>query len=113
MMENECNVPIINLNDYDVEIVNEFPEEVEKILSERSAILKNALFSSPVEGILPEHYWSMKKNKDEYIRRMRQYNEEMNKVIEAVTPIVATSIKTKFILTTKPPRLAEKFKEAK
>ena len=44
---------------------------------------------------------------------MRQYTEEMNKVIEAVTPIVATSIKTKFILTTKTPRLAEKFKEAK
>ena len=109
MIENECNVPI-NLNDYDVEIVNEFPKEVEKILSERSAMLKNALFSSPIEGILPEHYWSMECNKDEYIRRMRQYCEEMNKVIEAVTPIVATSIKTKFILT---PRLAEKFKEAK
>ena len=109
VIENECNVPI-NLNDYDVEIVNEFPEEVKKILSERSAILKNALFSSPVEGILPEHYWSMECNKDEYIRRMRQYAEEMNKVIEAVTHIVAMSIKTKFILT---PRLAEKFKEAK
>lgn len=111
-MGNECNVPI-NLNDYDVEIVNEFPEEVKKILSERSAILKNALFSSPIEGILPEHYWSMEGNKDEYIRRMRQYNDEMNKVIEAVVPIVATSIKTKFILTHKPPRLAAKFKEAK
>ena len=109
MIENECNVPI-NLNDYDVEIVNEFPKEVEKILSERSAMLKNALFSSPVEGILPEHYWSMEGNKDEYIRRIRQYNEEINKVIEAVTPIVATSIKTKFILT---PRLAKKFKDAK
>lgn len=100
-MGNECNVPI-NLKDYDVEIVNDFPKEVEKILSERSAILKNALFSSPVEGILPEHYWSMEGNKDEYIRRMRQYNEEMGKVIEAVVPIVATSIKTKFILTPKP-----------
>lgn len=91
----------INLNDYDVEIVNEFPEEVEKILSERSAILKNALFSSPIEGILPEHYWSMESNKDEYIRRMRQYNEEMDKVIKAFAPIIATSIKSKFILTPK------------
>lgn len=105
-MGNECNVPI-NLNDYDVEIVNEFPKEVEKIISERSAMLKNALFSSPIEGILPEHYWSMESNKDEYIRRMRQYCEEMNKVIEAVTPIVATSIKTKFILTPKSPRRAK------
>lgn len=100
MMGNECNVPI-NLNDYDVEIVNEFPEEIEKLLSERSAILKNALFSSPIDGILPEHYWSMEGNKDEYIRRMRQYNDEMYNVIKAVTPIIATSIKTKFILTPK------------
>jgi hypothetical protein len=91
----------INMNDYDVEIVNEFPEEVEKILSERSAILKKALFSSPIEGILPEHYWSMERNKDEYIRRMRQYSEEMDKVIKAVAPIIATSIKSKFILTPK------------
>lgn len=50
---------------------------------------------------------NMEENKDEYIRRMRQYNEEMNKVIEAVTPIVATSMKTKFILTPKPPNGAK------
>lgn len=100
-MGNECN-GIINLNDYNVEIVNEFPKEVEKILSERSAMLKNALFSSPIEGITPEHYWSMEGNKDEYIRRMRQYYDEMDKVIEAVVPIVTTSIKTKFILSPKP-----------
>lgn len=99
--------------DYDVKIVNEFPEEVKKILSERSAILKNALFSSPIEGILTEHYWSMESNKDEYIRRMRQYNEEMDKMIKAVAPIVATSIKTKFILTPKLPRLAEEIEEEK
>ena len=86
-MGNECNVPI-NLNDYDVEIVNEFPKDVEKILSERSAMLKNALFSSPIEGIPPEHYWSMEGNKDEYIRRMRQYNEEMDKVIKAALEAV-------------------------
>lgn len=48
VIENECNEPI-NLNDYDVEIVNEFPEEVAKILSERSAILKNALFHHPLK----------------------------------------------------------------
>lgn len=76
-------------------------------------MLKTHFFSSPIEGILPEHYWSMERNKDEYIHSMRQYNEEMDKVIKVVTPIVATSIKTKLILTPKPPRLAKKFKEDK
>ena len=59
-------------------------------LAERSAALKNALFSLPFDSSLsPELYWSMECNQERRIALMRQYAEEMDKIIEQIIPIIA------------------------